>query len=1164
MDDGGDEFDEFDAFDLGIDENLLKAMDMDAIMNQTASAATYPALKTEKIVKFKRLIVLEVRLEQGNVQGYSIPEKALRLMNEITGEQVDAKLRDDWYNIYVELGNYVHLITDTQEVSQTIIIDNNQNFIIVNPDTLISATHVADSFECLRKSVFQDMCRVKNDANSAMVYGKLLHEIFQACVLRRDFSLSTIGFEVEVQIKKCLEELWSIGETELTARTHLMDLVPNLQDWDQKYGGGQPTGPIDVFRSQSREKTTACVSNVLDIEEHIWSPTWGIKGNIDASLEVKTVTGRGQVVTHIMPFELKTGKSTTAVSHRAQASLYTLMMQDRYDVNVFGSLLYYLKKKELIKIPYIRDEIRGLLINRNKLASAITSSKLPEMIQNTRTCTHCYSLNTCLVYHKAVENGDADTSGLGSLFEEITKDLSPNHAAFFKKWEGLLKKEEGDIQTLRKEVWTMESADREKYGSCLSNMTVVGDEEFSQDAAKAHRFTYTLKKADPREKSLSTSKEPKSFLNLQLLTGDPIVISSEARHYALAIGFLTHVDFDSVTVSVDRRLKGLPKRLQAFDMDSNQVFSSIRMNPEGVVSVEGITSHDLQTALYRIDKDELSAGMALVRGNLTNLFIPEGDAKRRRLVVDLEAPTFRACQPEDLAMIETDPSLNIDQKNAMQKVLTANDYSLILGMPGTGKTTTIAQIIKALVSRGKSVLLTAYTHSAVDNVLLKLKSEGVDFIRLGGQQRVHPELRGFTAQPFASVEDVKNFYENKMVVATTCLGIKHAIFMKRKFDYCIVDEASQLTLPVCLGPLRFANVFVLVGDHYQLPPLVKNGEARDAGLAVSLFRLLSETHPESVATLSHQYRMCADIMHLSNTLIYGSRLRCGSAKIAASQLNITNLKKGLEHLHAINQNGYTECTCHGSRGCWIEEVIDPARRVVFVDTDGVPGGESSGSGVNGSSSGSLVRNSVEAKLVGQVVQGLIMCGVDAGDVGIMSPYRAQLKLIGHELKGVTGISGGIVATQDEGSSNSERSVVGAVEVLTIDKYQGRDKSCVLVSLVRSNPKKNVGDLLRDWRRLNVAFTRAKQKLIIFGSKSTLSGTLAFSEFLDIVDGKQWTLTLPKDAHLFHDSIVMKPQQLQDSATGGGTNQCKAGKTVKVHTGGIKRASAITRDIVNNF
>jgi DNA replication ATP-dependent helicase Dna2 len=142
-----------------------------------------------------------------------------------------------------------------------------------------------------------------------------------------------------------------------------------------------------------------------------------------------------------------------------------------------------------------------------------------------------------------------------------------------------------------------------------------------------------------------------------------------------------------------------------------------------------------------------------------------------------------------------------------------------------------------------------------------------------------------------------------LVVATTCLGINqyfrflfsfltHSfIFTKRRFDYCIVDEASQITLPACLGPLRYADRFVLVGDHYQLPPLVRNVEAQKGGLDVSLFKLLSERHPRALTILEHQYRMNEDIMLLSNSLVYDGLLKCGNESVAKQVLRIPDCKQ---------------------------------------------------------------------------------------------------------------------------------------------------------------------------------------------------------------------------------------------------------------------------------
>lgn len=179
------------------------------------------------------------------------------------------------------------------------------------------------------------------------------------------------------------------------------------------------------------------------------------------------------------------------------------------------------------------------------------------------------------------------------------------------------------------------------------------------------------------------------------------------------------------------------------------------------------------------------------------------------------------------------------------------------------------------------------------------------------------------------------------VVACTCLGIDQYVclplscltalvsreltssplFQRRKFDYCIIDEASQITLPTALGPLRFADKFVLVGDHYQLPPIVKNHHARKAGLDVSLFKLLSDARSESVTSLTFQYRMNEDIMALSNGLIYEGRLKCGNDAVAAQSLGLGDRKgvDGVVKVEGIDEKG--KACEHLDKECWIADLM---------------------------------------------------------------------------------------------------------------------------------------------------------------------------------------------------------------------------------------------------
>jgi DNA replication ATP-dependent helicase Dna2 len=220
-----------------------------------------------------------------------------------------------------------------------------------------------------------------------------------------------------------------------------------------------------------------------------------------------------------------------------------------------------------------------------------------------------------------------------------------------------------------------------------------------------HQFTYRFVKA-----SSKTVNVEDSLLNGHMSVGDAVTVSVEPNLLALARGFILALRPEEVVLGVDHSLN-VPALALRLGTSEGQV-------------------------VFRIDKDELFAGMGRIRANLANLFYVHGDERRRGLVVDLLAPRFtqsNADAVEDKNVV----GLNTNQRRAMAKVLAAEDYALILGMPGTGKTTITAAIIRNLVAMGKSVLLTSYTHSAVDTILLKLK-EGANFsiLRLGNVEKV--------------------------------------------------------------------------------------------------------------------------------------------------------------------------------------------------------------------------------------------------------------------------------------------------------------------------------------------------------------------------------------------------------------------------------------------
>jgi DNA replication ATP-dependent helicase Dna2 len=1057
-------------------------------------------------------------------------------------------LRGTWIETPVTLKAFVHVI-GIFDASGRCIIDDNNNLLILHPDHLISSTVVADSFGCTRRAVLQDRVKATSDSSAPLVYGTILHEIFQAAMLANRWDTEWLTSLIQNVATRHLEDLYTIKLQIPQAVEYLLSKIAELQSWAELFVSSQPNvrvplclfacahanaaQPKAIVKAGNGETATMCVSKLLDIEEHVWSPMYGLKGNIDATVQVTMQDGKQQR-TLAVPFEVKTGKNPSA-AHRAQTALYNLLLSDRYDVEIAYGILYYMETSETIRIPAIRHELRHMIMQRNELACFVRErhAQLPPMLKKENMCNRCYAKVPCFIYHKLADDGTGETSGLKTKFDDVVKHLTPKHKEFFLKWDDLLVKEEKESLKFRRELWTMLSSEREKLGRCFSNVTIEpGSAYEDQNTPKINRYRYTLIKQDPPSGF--------SFLESQMIVGEPIVISDEKGHFALANGYITHVRKCRITVAVDRRLHNARIRQPGFDLADNQVFASImEVAPEGSTMEEAEGKIVEEPVKYRLDKDEFSNGMATVRNNLIQVMAdgPFGSRQIRGLVVDLNAPRFKT---QSTAYILKDrENINVDQRRAIQKVMSAQDYALVLGMPGTGKTTTIAHIIRALVSQGKSVLLTSYTHTAVDNILLKLKDDDLPILRLGTIAKISMEVQEFAtlaATTKNSFEEIRNAWHDTPIVATTCLGINHAIFNERTFDYCIVDEASQITLPVCMGPIRLARTFILVGDHNQLPPLVQNEEARTGGLDISLFKHLSDIHPTSVVYLEHQYRMCEDVMALSNNLIYNGRLKCGSQEVAESRITIPDMD-GLKSHHfstsTLSRSQKTICPCPTQGRCWIRDLLDPDTKVSFINTDPLlPVSREE-------AKGNRIVNPTEATICIQIVESLLSVGVPASSIGVMTHYRSQLALLKHGLRSRP-----------------------AVEMHTADRFQGRDKEVIILSLVRSNEAKSIGELLKDWRRINVAFTRAKTKLLVVGSRETLKGNgpdnngeeEMVARFVKLMERKEWIFDLPKTAledHLFEDG------QTQITVSGASRPAGTQWMAVKQEDVGGKRKGVIT-------
>ncbi len=423
--------------------------------------------------------------------------------------------------------------------------------------------------------------------------------------------------------------------------------------------------------------------------------------------------------------------------------------------------------------------------------------------------------------------------------------------------------------------------------------------------------------------------------------------------------------------------------------------------------------------------------------------------------------------------------LNEPQQDAVRFALSAEDVAIIHGPPGTGKTTTLAEVIVQAVRRGDKVLACAPSNTAVDNLLEKLATLVPSSLRVGHPARVFESLRGHTldelvendpstaivkemmrdierlmraaAKPahgrdgFARRKEInaeagqlrgqirglersviRGILDRADVICTT-LTIDDDLLSDRDFDLVVIDEACQSTEPGIWQAVLRADKVILAGDHFQLPPTVLSDEAVKLGMQRSTMQRLVEKHGHAIfRRLVVQYRMHESIMAFSSSQFYDNELVADES---------------------VRQHKLSDLT-----GVDANLLLDTP--IEFIDTAGAEFDEEL------ESEGSSKLNPKEADLIVELVSHIIDAGVAPEDVAVIAPYAAQVRLVRDRL--------------------NHRSV----EVDTVDGFQGREKEVVLITMTRSNAMGEIG-FLADTRRTNVALTRAKRKLIVVGDSATL-------------------------------------------------------------------------------
>ena len=443
------------------------------------------------------------------------------------------------------------------------------------------------------------------------------------------------------------------------------------------------------------------------------------------------------------------------------------------------------------------------------------------------------------------------------------------------------------------------------------------------------------------------------------------------------------------------------------------------------------------------------------------------------------------------------PYLNATQEEAVNKVLRAKDVAIVHGPPGTGKTTTLVEAVYETLRRENQVLVCAQSNMAVDWISEKLVDRGINVLRIGNPTRVNDKMLSFTyerrfeAHPDyellwairKAIRDLRSHrkrgdakYHQKLerlkeratelevrinaqlfsearVIACTLVGSANRLLEGQKFGTLFIDEAAQALEAACWIPIRRVSRVILAGDHCQLPPTIKSYAALKAGLGKTLMERIVENKPEVVTLLKMQYRMNEEIMRFSSDWFYGNQVESAPEVKCRSILDLDIPMSWID----TSQFEFPEDS-------------DISFKETFV----------------GESFGRI--NKAEAELTLLALEqyfekiGKARILDERLDVGVISPYRAQVQYLRRLLK------------------NKEffKPFRHLISVNTVDGFQGQERDIILISLVRANDEGQIG-FLRDLRRMNVAITRARMKLIILGDASTMTRHPFYKKLYEYID-----------------------------------------------------------------